>query len=57
MNDLKTGTPPRPVILVAQRTGPNGIELATVPFEPGMIVERCGKRYQVDKRGVQRKVK
>ena len=28
-----------------------------VPLRPGMIIERNGKRYQVDAKGTQRRVK
>jgi hypothetical protein len=30
------------------------IQLA--PFEPGMVIRRCGKRYQVDAKGQQRRI-
>ncbi len=28
----------------------------TVDFEPGIILERCGKKYQIQKDGSQRRV-
>ncbi len=37
------------------KTGDLYVRMA--PLKPGMIVERCGKRYQVDAKGVQRRVK
>ena len=27
------------------------------PYEPGMIIERCGRQYQVDEKGQQRRIK
>jgi len=33
------------------------VRTRTVPFKPGMVIERGGRRYQVDKKGTQRRVK
>jgi hypothetical protein len=28
----------------------------TVPFKPGMVLERAGRKYQVDEHGTQRRI-
>ncbi len=52
----KDEDPPR--VMVATRHDENGkLMIGSLPFKPGMIVERCGKKYQIDERGVQRRMK
>jgi hypothetical protein len=34
-----------------------GDQIRTLPFKPGMTIDRCGKKYQVDKNGTQRRIK
>lgn len=43
------------VFLCNRKTGKHD-RIRTVPFTPGMIIERNGKRYQVDAKGTQRRV-
>jgi hypothetical protein len=31
-------------------------DIRTVDFEPGLIIERCGKRYQLRKDGSQKRI-
>jgi len=31
--------------------------IQSAPFRPGMMIKRCGKTYQVDANGTQRRVK
>ena len=47
-----------PIIPVNTRIDPatGRLQVATVNFVPGMILKRCGKLYQVDKYGTQRRI-
>lgn len=49
--------PDKPSVPVARRIVDGREQIAMVPFEPGMIIERCGKKYQLDKNGTQRRLK
>jgi len=53
----KLTMPPKPAIPVAQRYRNGKVEIAMVEFVPGMQIERCGKKYIVDKNGTQRRMK
>ena len=48
-----------PLIMVATRHDPSTgkPQIDSLPFTPGMIIERAGRKYQVDKNGTQRRIK
>ncbi len=62
MNEVKLGNPDpgmpqillRPLYRKSDPTRPAAYE--TCDFEPGAIIERCGKRYQLQKNGSQRRI-
>jgi hypothetical protein len=57
MNNRMITWPSKPSIPVAMRHRNGRTEIAMVEFVPGMQIERCGKRYVVDKNGTQRRMK
>ena len=57
--DIKRDRTSPPIIPVATKIHPQTGELMirVVPFKPGMTIERCGRRYVVDEKGQQRRIK
>ena len=45
-------------VMVSTRIDERGkFMIGMIPFKPGMIVERCNRKYQIDANGQQRRVK
>jgi len=55
ITDHKPDTGPR--IPIHTRWINGKLMIGSVQFTPGMVIERCGRKYTVDKHGTQRRVK
>jgi len=54
----KKGYPEKPSIAVAVGYDDRGKinKIGYVPFEPGRIIERCGRKYRLEKNGSQTRI-
>jgi len=52
----KEYTGPR-VMVLTRRNEKGELIIGCLPFTPGMTVERCGRKYQIDAKGQQRRVR